>query len=285
MGNPAALRPRGSCPPPPEGAKRTAGCTRARAPRVTAAEAEEPGQPLLTLTQPGTLNSLPTAGRPWHGMPHQPGQALASCSLRGGRVPRALGPSRVRGTPAHLCLENGVGLAWHRGCRAADSARTSGHTGTRLGGHTTESTAGLPWPQGQSGTWTVPCDKQALRSSQGRGGAGSREGAGVRGRCWPHEARIPVDRKQTTAEAILSRQGRFPNRLLGRARNEARSAQHGSRVSPLCRPCSQAAVREGQGRVGMVRCSQGAGEHAQCACASNTRRGQPRGQAVCIAKT
>lgn len=164
------------------------------------AEAALLGQPLLTLTQLGGPQQHPTPGRPWHTL-HWAGQALASCSSRGGRVPRALGPSRVRDSSPPL-PENSESWPGARAAeRADDGTRTSGHTGTQAWGTHDRAHSGLAAAPGQSGMWTVLCDKQAWEAARPRRGGVPQEGVGVCGRCWPHKAQIPADGKQTTAVA------------------------------------------------------------------------------------
>ena len=141
----------GSCPQPPEGAKRMAGAHAEGLPGSRQAEAALLGQPLLTLTQLGGPQQHPTPGRPWHTL-HWAGQALASCSSRGGRVPRALGPSRVRDSSPPL-PENSESWPGARAAeRADDGTRTRGHTGTQAWGTHDRAHSGLAAAPGQSVT-------------------------------------------------------------------------------------------------------------------------------------
>ena len=62
----------------------------------------------------------------------------------------------------------------------------------------------------------------------------------------------------------------LPNHLLGKALNKARSAQHGSKTSPLCRPVHRpwsGRGREGRGRRAMR--SGGRGGRSACLCSKH----------------
>lgn len=120
-----------------------------------------PASPSSPSPRRGALNSpQPPAGL-GTGTPHWAGQALASCSSRGGCVPSSLGPSRVRDSSPPL-PENSEGWPGAGAAeRADDGTRTSGHTGTRAWGTHDRVHSGLVAAPGQRGMWTVLCDKQA----------------------------------------------------------------------------------------------------------------------------
>ena len=152
--------------------------------------------------------------------------------------PVPLGPPGS-GTPAHLCLRTArAGLAQGLQKEQTTAPGPAATQGPGLGGHTTESTAGSRRPQvreecGQCYVTSRP-EKQP-----GRGGAGSpgkgwgcAEGAGLmRLRSQQTENRQLQWPGARRGVAIFSLRT-LPNRLLGKALNKTRSAQHGSKTSP-----------------------------------------------------
>lgn len=145
---PSVLRLGGSCPQPPEGAKRTAGAHGRGPPRVTAGSGRA--------TRPAPPHPHPAGGP---STAPDPRQALArGCRIRRDRhlhpapygeavSPEPLGPPGS-GTPAHLCLRMArAGLAQGLQKEQPTAPGPAATQGPGLGGHTTESAAGLPWPQ------------------------------------------------------------------------------------------------------------------------------------------
>lgn len=190
--------------------------------------------------------------------------------------PEPLGPPGS-GTPAHLCLRTArAGLAQGLQKEQMTAPGPVATQGPRLGGHTTEPTAGSQRPQARA-----ECGQCYVTSrpgkQPGRGGAGSPrkgwgcvEGAGLirlrslrmenRQLQWPGARRVA---------AIFSLRT-LPNHLLGKALNKARSAQHGSKTSPLCRPVHRpwsGRGREGRGRRAMR--SGGRGGRSACLCSKH----------------
>ena len=142
----------------------------------------------LNSTRPPAGLGTRCIGRGRHLHPAPRGEAVS---------PEPLGPPGS-GTPAHLCLRTArAGLAQGLQKEQMTAPGPVATQGPRLGGHTTEPTAAA----GQSGMWTVLCDKQAWEAARPRRGGVPQEGVGVCGRCWPHKAQIPADGKQTTAVA------------------------------------------------------------------------------------